>query len=67
MSDLTYNTDIGYGIRIVAQQAEAFRPSGWAVQIHFYDRAESVKYAARLIQTAFEGCREHSSQSVFQG
>ena len=47
---LIYNTDIGYGIRIV--KAAEGRPAGHVVEIHFYDKKEAVKYVARLIHAA---------------
>lgn len=49
---LEYNTDLGYGIRIVARPAADGRPKGHVVEIHFYDRSAAVKYAVQLIQAA---------------
>jgi hypothetical protein len=48
---LLYNTDLGYGICIKQHEVEG-RPRGYVVEVHFYDRAEAVKYAAQLIHIA---------------
>lgn len=49
---LEYNTDFGYGIRVVTREAENSRPRGYVVEVHFYDKTTAVKYAAQLIWDA---------------
>jgi hypothetical protein len=50
--NLAYNTDIGYGIRVKKHDAEGGRPSGYVVEIHFYDKDKAVDYASVLIRAA---------------
>lgn len=50
--NLQYSIDVGYGIRIKKHEAEATRPDGYVVEIHFYKKEEAVKYAAQFIQEA---------------
>jgi hypothetical protein len=49
---LEYNTDFGYGIRLVKRDAENGRPAGYIVEVHFYDKTVAVKYASQLIWDA---------------
>jgi hypothetical protein len=46
---MSYNTEVGHGIRIKEHPEEPNRPAGFVVEIHFYDRKKAVDYAARLI------------------
>jgi hypothetical protein len=46
---MSYNTDVGHGIRIKEHPAEPGRPAGFVVEIHFYDKKKAADYAARLI------------------
>ena len=59
-----YSTDQGYGIRIVAQQAEDFRPAGHVVEIHFYDPGKAVEFAAGLISFLSEEQRLQAERDI---
>lgn len=58
MSLPIYSTDEGSGIRVVPVPGEiGYRPKGFALEIHFYDRQKALEFAARLIyQMSQEAC-----------
>jgi hypothetical protein len=45
-----YDTDLGYGIRIMKSEGDAARPSGHVVELHFYNRSDAVKFATDFIR-----------------